>query len=118
MSAETSEGRVSIGKLILVPAVITLVITIVRLVGELQHWNPKFFNPESGGIGSLVGIVWLVPILGIYFAVKLCNAGAGPQKIGRLFLFVLLAIAVIFVIFSIAGALKVPQDSVTFFLLG
>jgi hypothetical protein len=94
MSAETSEGRVSIGKLILIPALITLVVTIIRLVGELQHWNPKLFNPEAGGPGSVVGIIWLVPVFGIYFAVKLCRAGAGPGKLGRVFLFVLLAILV------------------------
>src|SRR5215467_7228433 len=94
MSAETSEGRVSIGKLILIPAVITFAVTIIRLVGEMQHWNPKLFNPEAGGGFAPIGIIWLVPIFGIYFAVKLCGAGAGPRKVGRVFLFVLLAILV------------------------
>jgi len=106
MSAETSEGRVSIGKLILVPAVITLAVTIIRLVGELQHWNKALFNPEAGGPLSLVGIIWLVPVFGIYFAVKLGGAGAGPSKVGRVFLFVLLAILVNAAGIAIGVALK------------
>jgi hypothetical protein len=108
MSAETSEGSVSIGKLILVPALITLAITIIRLVGELQHWNPKLFNPEAGGPGSLIGIVWLVPILGVYFALKLCGAGARPERLGRLFLFVLLGIVINIATFAIGGKLQLP----------
>jgi hypothetical protein len=39
MSQETSPG-----KLILVPAVITFGVTLLRLVGELQGWSPALFN--------------------------------------------------------------------------
>ena len=108
MSAPTSEGRVSIGKLILIPALITLAITAIRLVGEMQHWNPVFFNPAAGGGGALVGITWLVPIFGIYFAVRLCGAGAGPEKVGRVFLFVLLAIVIIAASFLLGRVMKAP----------
>jgi hypothetical protein len=93
MSATTSERHVSIGKWILVTGVITLAITIIRLVGELQHWNSALFNPEAGGGGALVGIVWLVPILGIYFGLKLNAAGLGPQSAGRVILFAFIGIA-------------------------
>jgi hypothetical protein len=55
--AETNPGeRLSIPKLILVPGLITLVITVLRLVGELQHWSKLFFNPSAGGGGAIVGI--------------------------------------------------------------
>jgi hypothetical protein len=64
--------------LILVPALITLAVTIVRLVGELQAWSPRFFSREAGGAGAIVGIVWLVPVFGVYFAAKLAKAGAVP----------------------------------------
>jgi hypothetical protein len=77
MSA-TSE-RVSIGRLILWPSIITLAITVLRLVGELQHWSPRFFNPEAGGGGALVGISWLPLIFGVYFAIKLVGAGEPPS---------------------------------------
>ena len=53
-----------IGKLILVPAVITLAVTLLRLVGELQGWSPALFNREGRGRGALVGIVCLIPVLG------------------------------------------------------
>ncbi len=65
-------------KLILLPALITLAITIVRLVGELQRWPETFFNRTMGG--SLVAITWLVPVFGIYFALKLDNSGSPPKS--------------------------------------
>jgi hypothetical protein len=52
--------------LILVPAIITLAVTLLRLAGELLRWSPTFFNREAGGPGAIVGIVWLVPVFGIY----------------------------------------------------
>src|SRR3990172_9861836 len=38
-------------KLILVPAVITLAVTLLRLVGELQGWSEGLFNRSAGGGG-------------------------------------------------------------------
>ena len=93
MSATTSEKRVSIAKWILVTGTITLAITIIRLVGELQHWNSALFNPAAGGGGALIGIVWLVPIFGIYFGLKLKAAGLGPQKTGLVMLLAFAGIA-------------------------
>ena len=65
------------GKLILVPAVITLAVTLLRLVGELQGWSPALFSRAAGG-GRLVGISWLVPVFGAWFGWKLARAGSGP----------------------------------------
>ncbi len=69
--------------LILVPAVITLAVTLLRLTGELLRWDPAFFSREAGGAGAIIGIVWLVPIFGIYFAWKLVHMGHGPASVGR-----------------------------------
>ena len=55
----------SIGRLVLIPAVITLGVTVLRLLGELQGWSKLLFNTQPGGGGGLVGIVWLVPVLGV-----------------------------------------------------
>jgi hypothetical protein len=74
---------VSVGRLILVPALITLAVTALRLVGELARWNPTFFSRQAGGAGAIVGIVWLVPVFGVYFARKLVAAGDGPAGAGR-----------------------------------
>ncbi|HEY7922515.1 MAG TPA: hypothetical protein VII62_04985 [Vicinamibacteria bacterium] len=88
MSQETSAG-----KLILVPAVITLAVTLLRLVGELQGWSPALFNREAGGGGALVGISWLVPIFGAWFGWKLAKAGSSPGRIGPALLIAILAFA-------------------------
>ena len=76
-------SRPSLGRLILVPALITLAVTLVRLAGELSRWSPSLFNREPGGPGALVGIVWLIPVFGIYFALRLARAGEKPTGVGR-----------------------------------
>ena len=68
-------NEVDTRKLILVPALITLAVTLLRLTGELLHWSRALFNPAAGGGGAIVGITWLVPIFGIYFGLKLARAG-------------------------------------------
>ncbi|HEY5906393.1 MAG TPA: hypothetical protein VIZ31_00040 [Vicinamibacteria bacterium] len=74
---------VPVKSLVLGPALITLFVTLVRLGGELLNWAPTFFSREAGGAGAIVGIVWLVPIFGVYFALKLLRLGHGPDSVGR-----------------------------------
>jgi hypothetical protein len=69
--------------LVLVPAIITLAVTALRLVGELQHWSSALFNRAGGGGGALVGISWLPLIFGVYFALRLVKAGEGPASKGK-----------------------------------
>ena len=95
--AENTNSRVSIPQLIFIPSVITLAITILRLVGELQHWPTALFNPAAGGGGAIIGITWLVPIFGVYFALKLSGAGEGPASAGKAIGFALLGFAITFV---------------------
>ena len=76
-------SRPSLGRLILVPALITLAVTLIRLIGELSRWSPSLFNRAPGGPGALVGIVWLIPVFGIYFALRLARAGERPLGIAR-----------------------------------
>ncbi len=83
------------GRLILVPALITLAITLLRLTGELLHWSPKFFSTAPGGGGALVGISWLPPVFGIYFAVRLARAGQGPQRMVRSVILLVAAIVIL-----------------------
>ncbi len=92
----TDTKSVSIASLITVPALITLGITILRLVGELQNWSPLFFNKAPGGGAALVGISWLPIIFGPYFALKLAGASEGPSSTGRSIGFALLSLAVFF----------------------
>jgi hypothetical protein len=73
----------SITGLITIPALITLGVTILRLVGELQHWPKPWFNTSAGGGGAVIGISWLPIIFGPYFALKLARAGDRPASAGK-----------------------------------
>jgi hypothetical protein len=85
---------VSVWKLIMVPSLITLAVTVIRLIGELSHWNETFFRRGPGGGGALVGIVWLAFVFAIYFAVRLQNSGDSPSSRGKAIGLTLLALAV------------------------
>jgi len=95
MAEITPASHSSIGRLILIPSVITLAVTILRLVGELQHWSKTWFNPEPGGPWAIVGITWLAPIFGVYFALKLASQGQGPASTWRALGFALLGVVVV-----------------------
>ena len=45
---------ISITSLITIPALITLGVTILRLVGELEHWPKPWFSAAAGGGGARV----------------------------------------------------------------
>src|SRR5262245_65052492 len=76
----SDKEAVPLRQLILVPSVITLAVTLLRLVGELQNWSPRLFNKEPGGGGALVGIAWLVFVFGAWFAWKLIDMGHAPDS--------------------------------------
>lgn len=93
MNDASVNSGVSTSRLIFYPAVLTLAVTILRLVGELNHWSRSWFTTEMGA--SIVGIVWLAPVLGIYFAVKLVRSGNGPESYLRALGFAILGIAIV-----------------------
>jgi hypothetical protein len=94
MADTTASTRPSIACLILVPSLITLAVTILRLVGELQQWSPLFFSRAAGGGAAIIGISWLPFIFGPYFAIKLSGAGEQPKSTWKALGFVLLGIVV------------------------
>ena len=69
----------NIKQLILVPAILSFAVTILRLVGELNNWSPTLFSREAGGGRALIGISWLVPVFGVYFAMRLIRDGHTPR---------------------------------------
>jgi hypothetical protein len=93
MADTTASTRPSTACLILVPSLITLAVTILRLVGELQQWSPLFFGRAAGGGAAIIGISWLPFIFGPYFALKLSAAGDKPKATWKALLLVLLAVA-------------------------
>ncbi len=62
-------------RLIFVPAIVSLAVTVLRLLGELLGGPHSLFNPKAGGPLALVGIVWLIPVFGFYFGWKLTVEG-------------------------------------------
>jgi hypothetical protein len=95
MANGNSSSSLSVWQLIMVPALITLGITILRLLGELRHWSHALFNPAPGGGAALVGIVWLPIIFGPYFALKVSAAGPGPSSRGGAIGYALLGFVVL-----------------------
>lgn len=87
-------SKPSLGPLVWVPALITLGVTLLRLTGELQGWSPSLFSREAGGGGSPVGIVWLIFLFGIYFALRLARVGEEPRALGPAFGWPLLGFAI------------------------
>jgi hypothetical protein len=105
------------GRLILVPALITLAVTLLRLAGELLHWSKTLFNPAAGGGGALVGISWLPFLFGIYFALRLVGAGERPGSVGRALGLVVLALAIVPVLGFVAVKAGMNPQSLNIFLV-
>jgi hypothetical protein len=76
-------SSLSLRRLILVPALVTLAVTLFRLTGELFRWSPALFNREAGGGGALIGIVWLIPVFGVLFGLRLASSGQPPASVGK-----------------------------------
>jgi hypothetical protein len=66
------------------PAVLTLGVTLLRLVGELRGWAPDYFSRLPGGGLAIVGITWLVPAVGAYLGWRLVRAGVRSPGLGSL----------------------------------
>jgi hypothetical protein len=115
MSEESLGERPSIARLVLIPALISLAVTLLRLAGELQHWSPRWFSSETGGVfpsgvSWLVGITWLPVPFGVYFALRLASLGQPPSSKWKAFL-----LAVLGMVISMAGLLfLVPRLPVSF----
>lgn len=111
MYQETAK-KIPIRRWILVPSLVTLAITILRLVGELNHWPEAFFGRAAGGGAAIVGIVWLIPIFGAYFGWKLVKSGHRPKSVLKTILVTLAAFAVMVAFAFVATSMPasfVPQ---------
>ncbi|MFZ0962446.1 MAG: hypothetical protein WAO35_16230 [Terriglobia bacterium] len=85
MPEPTRDSSLDIRGLVLVPALITLGITLLRVGGELAHWSPRFFSTAPGGGAAVVGISWLPFLFGPYFAIKLTASGHGAPSLVKVF---------------------------------
>lgn len=101
--------------LVLVPGVLTLVVTVLRLAGEVQGWSPTWFGntaPGAEGPVGIVGITWLIPVFGFWFGLRLRRATGGPPHAGKAALRFLIGAAVLiggFVACAAAGLIAMPD---------
>lgn len=98
--------------LVLIPALITLALTVLRLVAELRDWDPLLAGNEAGGGGAILGISWLIFVFGLWFGIRLQRGGGGPASPGRALALSLLAIAVLiggFLACQAAGLIWIPD---------
>ena len=94
MADGTPGARLTTGRLIVWPAILTLALTLLRLVGEMKRWPMPWFNSAAGGAGALVGIVWLPLILGPYFAFRVRFEIDGPRSMAKWVGYAVLGLAV------------------------
>ncbi len=64
------------------PALATLAVTLVRFGGERLGWSPYWFSRQPGGGLSPIGIVWLIPLVGLYCGWLLQRRGLRPPSLG------------------------------------
>lgn len=95
MPNSDSSTKKTINRLIMYPALITLGITLLRLVGELLHWPVILFSRAEGGGAAIIGISWLPIIFGPYFAVKLFDRNLRPSSLAKTILFALAGFVVL-----------------------
>jgi len=74
-----------IGGLLLLAGLVTAIVTAVRVVGEIQGWDPVWFPKEDGGGLPGVDIVWLVPLFGFLFGRRLAQGGSKPPFVASFF---------------------------------
>jgi hypothetical protein len=75
-------------RLIMIPAIISLCMTLLRLFGELGHWSERWFEPVTrgilpGAVGWVFGITWLAIPFGIYFAWRLFVPEQEPKSVTK-----------------------------------
>jgi hypothetical protein len=104
--ASMDKSRPSITSLVLIPAILTLVVTGLRLYGELNDWDKMWVGlPKAGGDGALLGISWLLFIFGFWFGLRLQRSGAGTANPNMTLVKAVVALAVPFAIIGVCTAM-------------
>ena len=114
MAEMHSTHRVRLPRLILIPSLIALAVTLIRLFGELRHWSPTWFDTDAGsvapsGLTWVIGITWLALPLGVYFATRLIADKQAPAHTGRAMAVAALGIA----IFAAGVFVVAPRSGLT-----
>jgi cell division protein FtsW (lipid II flippase) len=70
-------------RIALLAILMSLLVTLLRVTGEVHHWSDRWFSSATGGITPsgwswVVGITWLPLVFGPYFASVLVRAEEPP----------------------------------------
>jgi hypothetical protein len=84
----------SVTRAVLLAAIVSLLVTALRLYGEQQNWAPTVFAKEPGG-SSWFGITLLVLPFGFWFGRRLAHNGHRPASTGKALLLPVAGIAAI-----------------------
>jgi hypothetical protein len=71
--------------MLFVTAMLTLVVTVVRLIGEYNHWDADWFSTEAGSRFNPFGIVWLIPVVGFLLGRRMSQSGGVPRFVTGFF---------------------------------
>jgi hypothetical protein len=94
-----------------VPVLLTLGVTLLRLVGELRGWSPTWFGRVAGGGLAIMGIAWLAPIVGAWLGYRLGRAGLSPTSLVRGAGLPVVALLVVFLLAAAGGRLEAGQTA-------
>jgi hypothetical protein len=89
-------------RMALPPALIALVVTLLRLAGELRGWSEAWFSRATSGlvpegaVSWLVGITWLALPFGAWLAWRLVRSGAASPSAGRAVFLAALALVALY----------------------
>jgi len=100
-------------RLVAVPALLSLAVTLLRLAGERGHWSERWFSTATGGLvpsgmSWLFGITWLAVPFGAWFAWRLLRAGQGPPGAAHAFGHGVLGLALVVVMIVFGLYQRVP----------
>jgi hypothetical protein len=101
---------------VLWPALLTLGVTLLRLLGELAGWSPSVFSRLPGGGLSPLGITWLAPVVGFYLGWRLERAGVPSPPAVRALGAPAAAFAVGFLLATLAERVLRPSWTANFAL--
>lgn len=106
--------------LLLLAGGVTLLVTVMRVTGERNHWNPAWFDTDPGSPFCPFGIVWLVPVFGFLLGRRLALLAAPPRFVTRFFvpMFALLALVLAAVFAGSRGDGDATLDAMRYLWIG
>lgn len=75
MNSEGENPPLRTSRLIAGPTLVAACVTALRAYGEVHHWATPLVNSAVCG-KAILGVIWLVPIFAVYFALRLFRAAA------------------------------------------